>query len=213
MTLTEIFPTAPAGASFVVPMLRKNHHMVFLHLKNNFEDLFQVVCNAIHTLFCKLGEKLFFRHKIRVVWRTVVLSGSWRFEEPTLDVGCGTQHCPPLSAAGLLQLHIPSQVAGQYSTAGMCYIWSRYCIATSLTQHLFWRWFYFTHGKAPAQPGSCTEALTARTTSGCPRPAQTEGQDTQSTALAPVWLCHHRQHHAHTFITRSFLTMRCSPSQ
>lgn len=29
---------------------QKNHHMVFLHLENNFEDLFHVVCNASHTV-------------------------------------------------------------------------------------------------------------------------------------------------------------------
>lgn len=74
MQLTEIFTTAPTCKSYLCNA-EKNYHMVYLHLKNNFEDLFQVV--TIHTpLILKLGGELFSRHKIRVVWKQLVLSGS-----------------------------------------------------------------------------------------------------------------------------------------
>lgn len=66
MTLTEIFPTAPAGATYVVPMLRKTITWFSSTWKTILKICFTWSIMLV-TLFLKLGEKLFFRHKIRVV--------------------------------------------------------------------------------------------------------------------------------------------------
>lgn len=83
MQFTEIFTAAPTCRSYLCNAnAEKNRHVAYLHLKNNFEDLFQVVCNTIHTpLILKLGGEPFSRHKIKsglkatcFVWQLMV----WR---------------------------------------------------------------------------------------------------------------------------------------
>lgn len=71
----------PAGATCVMLELRKTITGLNFHLKNNLEDLFQVVCNAIHTpLILKLQGELFFKYKVEAIWKQLVLSGSSWFE-------------------------------------------------------------------------------------------------------------------------------------
>lgn len=144
MTLTEIFPTAPAGATCVVPMLRKNITW--------FSSIWKWILN------------------IRFKWSVMLFTlCSWSWEgnsssDTKLDWSEGNSFC--LAASGLKNLKgcrlgyttlSPSHTASscsctyqakwQVSTSQpICVtIWYRCCIATRSTQHLFWRWFFFTH--------------------------------------------------------------------